>query len=75
MKVENEASYIRAYQNDFFGSTLFYRASSEFLMINRGTIDLNIYVKYALIDAITGLWGGAGAWVMLYLRIRIGSHE
>lgn len=38
-------TYIRTYQNDFFCSNLFYMASSECLVINRGTIDLNIYIK------------------------------
>jgi len=39
-------------------------------LITRESIPLYVYVKYGVIGAIVGLWGGAGTWLIFYLQIR-----
>lgn len=39
-------------------------------LITRQSVPLDVYVKYGVIGAVVGLWGGAGAWLILYLQIR-----
>jgi hypothetical protein len=39
-------------------------------LITRESIPLDVYVKYGIIGAIVGLWGGAGTWLIFYLQIR-----
>ena len=39
-------------------------------LITREPISLEVYIKYGVIGAIVGLWGGAGAWLIFYLQIR-----
>ena len=39
-------------------------------VITRDPISLEVYIKYGMIGAIGGLWGGAGTWLIFYLQIR-----
>lgn len=39
-------------------------------LIAREPIPSEVYVKYGIIGAVVGLWGGAGIWLQLYLQMR-----
>ncbi|EEV5568440.1 hypothetical protein PU33_21650 [Escherichia coli] len=39
-------------------------------LIAREPIPFEVYVKYGIIGAVVGLWGGAGIWLQLYLQMR-----
>lgn len=39
-------------------------------LIAREPIPSEVYVKYGIIGAVVGLWGGAGTWLLFYLQIR-----
>ncbi|MGD9424033.1 hypothetical protein ACLHDD_02400 [Pantoea sp. NSTU24] len=44
-------------------------------LITREPIPLDVYVKYGIIGAIVGLWGGAGTWLIFYLQRRRRSRK
>lgn len=39
-------------------------------LIAREPIPSEVYVKYGVIGAVVGVWGGAGVWLLLYLQVR-----
>ncbi|MDN8543926.1 hypothetical protein AB6T85_03665 [Erwinia sp. ACCC 02193] len=44
-------------------------------LITPEPISQEVYIKYGVIGAIVGLWGGAGTWLILYLQIRRHSRK